>query len=87
MPEFVIEGWELRPLVGTVEAGILKRIDVPPTKILAEQWDAFKAGGDLVALEGLRSQVEGADPPKAEVDHQASTVVPDVAEGVDPDGV
>jgi hypothetical protein len=53
-----VVGWEVRPIVMADDGDTLTAVPVAPQTIAATAWTAFKDGGDLTALEHLRSQIE-----------------------------
>lgn len=58
----LIEGWTIAPSVLALneDDSTVTRIPVNPQLIPAAQWDVFKGGGDVSALDALRAQVEAA---------------------------
>lgn len=58
-------GWQVVPVIFADDGEDLEPVQVQPQMIPAAQWDTFKDGGDKIALESLREQVEGAQPPAA----------------------
>lgn len=66
MATFVFEGWEIRPLCGAVEDGVLTRAEIPPIVLTPDRWIEFKSGGDDVALSGVKDLIEGATTPDTE---------------------
>jgi hypothetical protein len=57
-------GWNIQPVIMADDGEELVQVPVQATMIAASKWDEFKQGGDKLALEQLREQVEKgiADP-------------------------
>lgn len=53
-------GWMVVPIVGKLDAetGTYEEVQIQPVKLTAGQWEAFKNGGDIEALEQVRKQIE-----------------------------
>lgn len=69
-----VTGWELRPVVFADDGENLTQIPIGPRIISTSEWEAFKDGGDVLAIEAVRQQIEGSNPIVAAV------VEPDASE-------
>jgi hypothetical protein len=59
-----VSGWRVQPVVFADDGENLAEVEVQAVMIPAAQWQAFKGGGDVAALEQVRAQIEGpAEPP------------------------
>jgi hypothetical protein len=54
-----VTGWRVQPVVFKDDGENLEEVEVQGAMIPAAQWEAFKAGGDVTALEQVRAQIEG----------------------------
>lgn len=52
-------GWQVQPVIMADDGEHLEPVQVQPQVVQARNWQAFKDGGDVAALEGVRRQVEG----------------------------
>lgn len=64
-----VVGWNVQPLVMSDDGEQLRDVLVQGVRITAEEWQAFKDGGDSAALESVRQQIEKApaEPPASGV--------------------
>jgi hypothetical protein len=51
-------GWNVQPVVMADDGENLTPVQMNPLNIPAAQWQAFKDGGDVAALEPIRAQIE-----------------------------
>jgi hypothetical protein len=51
-------GWNVQPVIMSDDGENLTAVNVQAVQIPAAQWQAFKDGGDIAALEQVRPQVE-----------------------------
>ena len=51
-------GWNVQPVVMADDGENLTPVEVGAQMVPAAQWEAFKAGGDVAALDNIRAQVE-----------------------------
>lgn len=58
-------GWNVQPVVMADDGENLTPVNVNGSMIPQGQWQAFKDGGDLAALEQVRAQIEEPQPPNA----------------------
>ena len=58
MAKMRLVGWTVRPVVMADDDEFLTPVEVGAQTIPAAAWEAFKAGGDVEALEQIRQQVE-----------------------------
>ena len=70
MARMRIVGWNVQPIVMADDGENLTPVQVQGQQIPAVQWEAFKAGGDVAALEQVRAQIEGPAEPDAEAPAQ-----------------
>jgi hypothetical protein len=54
-------GWNVQPVVMADDGANLTPMNVGPQMVPAAQWEDFKAGGDVKALESIRQQIEGPE--------------------------
>lgn len=60
MTTMKVVGWKVEPVVTAIlDSGLELAVPVSGTMVPADQWGAFKAGGDMQSLAPLRLQVEG----------------------------
>jgi hypothetical protein len=58
-----VVGWEVRPVVMADDGDNLTQVPIrSPAFITAADWEQFKDGGDLAALDAIRGQVEAGLP-------------------------
>ena len=62
-----IVGWQIQPVVMADNGVDLTPLDIKAQFIPSNQWQAFKDGGDVQAVEQIRDQVEGGAEPRADV--------------------
>jgi hypothetical protein len=53
-----VVGWNIQPVIMADDGENLTPVQVQATMISAANWDEFKEGGDKLALEDLRTQIE-----------------------------
>lgn len=53
-----VVGWNVQPIVMADDGENLTPVNVGSQTLSVTQWDAFKAGGDVAALDGIRAQIE-----------------------------
>jgi hypothetical protein len=59
-------GWQVVPVIMADNGDDLAPVQIQPQMIPAKDWQAFKNGGDVTALESVRAQIEGAPEPPEE---------------------
>lgn len=57
-PRMRLVGWNVQPVLMADDGENLTPVQVGATMITAANWDEFKEGGDKLALEDLRAQIE-----------------------------
>lgn len=60
MKRMRLVGWKVQPVVMVDDGENLTGLEVAAIGVPATEWQAFKDGGDIKALEGLRAQIETA---------------------------
>lgn len=55
----------MQPIVMADDGENLTPVNVSPAQIPAAQWQAFKDGGDVTALEQVRTQIESVVQPNS----------------------
>lgn len=69
-------GWQVQPVIMADDGENLTPVNISPQMISVAQWQAFKDGGDLTALEQVRAQIEEPQPPKKRVKAEKRTNAP-----------
>ena len=69
-------GWNVQPVVMADDGENLTPVNVGAQMVPAAQWQAFKDGGDLTALEQVRAQIEEPQPPTKRVTPEKRTNAP-----------
>jgi hypothetical protein len=58
-PKMRLVAWQVQPIVMIDDGKNLTPLPIDAVQIPASQWNAFKQGDDEIALNNLRSQIEG----------------------------
>lgn len=53
-----VVGWQVQPIIMADDGDTLTPVQLQPVQIPLAQWQAFKDGGDMQALEQVRAQIE-----------------------------
>lgn len=61
-----VVGWQVQPIVMLDDGDNLTSIPVQPQTIARAAWQAFKDGGDDIAIDQLRVQLETPSEPDAD---------------------
>ena len=69
-------GWQVQPVVMADDGENLTSVQVGPQMIPANQWQAFKDGGEAAALEQLRAQIEGPSEREEDTRHGSGRTEP-----------
>ena len=72
MTRMRLVGWNVQPVVMSDDGENLTPVQVNGTTIPANQWQAFKDGGDQIALDSLRRQIEEVQPDPAAPPNRAA---------------